>query len=338
MLKQVFYQNHKGQILFYYHTKGLKIEDHDLFLDADRVVPFSFISHGHGDHLRNHKTILATPPTIDFFKIRFEQRIKKPQFIPLDFFKPYDLDGLKITLYPAGHILGSAMILIEKENMRLLYSGDFKLQPSLTAEQIKIPEADILIMESTYGKPVYSFSKERFEIPEKMDSIISDIRKKDYLPVILAYNLGKAQEVLAILSEMGYRILVHPVAWRICDIYKKFGQNFNNCFLFEGSINQKEDILIIPPHFEKHLWTADNFPRFQTIFLSGWAKARQFGDYRKSANYSLPLSDHADYEELIEFVKIVNPKKVFTLHGFSEFPKYLRKAGFDAKYLLRLKE
>lgn len=319
--------------MFHYHPKGIKLTDHDLFLDAHYVVSFSFISHGHGDHLRNHKRILATPPTIDFFNLRFEHRVRKPEFLTLNFFQPLELEKMTITLYPAGHILGSAMILLEEGGRRLLYTGDFKLQPGFTTETIQIPEADILIMESTYGSPKYQFARERVRIPRELDAIVSEILRKGYLPVILAYSLGKAQEAMAMLGKLGYHVRVHPAAWRIAEIYMKYGLPFPHCSELDETLDPREEVLIIPPHLERKLGDYIHYPAIQTIFLSGWAMTGRGSPSPANWDYALPLSDHADFNELVEFVRRVNPEKVYTLHGFPEFPGHLQEAGFSAEFL-----
>ncbi len=318
--------------MFYYHAKGIKLREYDLFLDAHRVVPFSFISHGHGDHLRNHKKILATAPTIEFFKLRFEKRVKKPEFIPLGFNQPFELKKATITLFPAGHILGSAMILVEQEGLRLLYTGDFKLQRGFTSAEIEIPHADILIMESTFGHPSYHFRQARANLSRLLHDKIEEIQKNGAVPVILAYSLGKAQEAMKMLEQSGQNVLVHQSVWKIVKIYKKFGMEFPNCFLFQDKIDPEHDVIIIPPHEVKN-FNPFGYVHYQTIFLSGWAENNHYSWNRVYSDYALPLSDHADFDELIEFARAVDPKQIYTLHGFPEFPEYLQQAGFQAEYL-----
>jgi Cft2 family RNA processing exonuclease len=157
------------------------------------------------------------------------------------------------------------------------------------------------------------------------------IRYEQKLPVIMAYSLGKAQEAMVMLGEMGYKIFVHSSAWKLAEIYRKFEIEFPNCSLFDETINLENDILMVPPHLVRHLYS-QNLPPFETIFLSGWAE-KSPSNHWISADYALPLSDHADFDELIEFVKRVNPQKVFTLHGFPDFPNYLKEEGFEAEYL-----
>jgi len=317
--------------LFHYHAKGLRLSHHDLYLDADRIVPFSFVSHAHSDHLRNHQKILATPATIQFFNLRHEQKVRKAATLSLDFFQTLELDDFKITLYPAGHILGSAMILIEQHDCRLLYTGDFKLQPGLTAEPIQIPPADILIMESTYGHPDYCFHSQRPQIPFALAEWIDTTRHCGSLPVILAYSLGKAQEAMKMLGEMGFHVLVHSTIWRIAEIYNRFSITFPNCEILQNEVNPSEDVLILPPQLAPTIALPD-LQNYRTLFLSGWAASHQQRGWQHYDG-ALPLSDHADFEELLLFAEAVHPQQIYLLHGFPEFADHLKRAGFQSEFL-----
>jgi Cft2 family RNA processing exonuclease len=243
------------------------------------------------------------------------------------------MDDCRITLYPAGHILGSAMILFEKNGMRLLYTGDFKLQPGLTSEAIQVPKADVLIMESTYGHPDYCFNQKRNKLKDELNQWIDETRHNGEMPVLLAYRVGKSQEAMKMVSDMGYKVSVHPSIWEYTQIYQKFGVDFCNCTPHYDEYDSSFDVFIIPPHVA-HRHVNDSFRRYRTLFLSGWAESRQAKPW-VFGNQALSFSDHADFNELLQFVRMVNPQKVFTLHGFKEFPIYLKKAGYDAQFLSR---
>ncbi len=317
--------------MFHLHEKGIKLSARDLFLDARRVVDFSFVSHGHSDHLRNHKRILATPATAKFYRKFFASRRRQAELIELPYHQKYVHEELQITLYPAGHILGSAMILIEQNGQRLLYTGDFKLHRGKTAEAIEIPEADVLIMESTYGLPEYDFGAHREELPQKLRDWIDRTQRQGYTPVVLAYALGKAQEAMAILEEMDCSVRVYPQIWELAQIYGEFGIQFERSGSMAEGVDPDRDVIVMPPAALRRSVHLLNFP-FRTMFLSGWATSpRAFSWVRWDD--ALPFSDHADFDELIEFVFRVNPKKVYTLHGFPEFAEALRKAGYDAEFL-----
>lgn len=312
--------------MFTYDQKGIQIEGAELWLDALRKVSFSFVSHGHADHLKNHLRILATPATASFHALR----AKKAEVLPLNFGETLEMEGMKIRLYPAGHILGSAMIHIERDGCSLLYSGDFKLRPSATCEPIEVPHADILITESTYGHPEYVVERSRETLIEELIGFISDCRRSGNTPVVLAYALGKSQEAMKILGDRGYGVRVFPSIWQMAQVYQQFGVLFSNCAPWEGAAIGPEEVLIVPPHtaFTRALQFV---PRRKTVFLSGWTHGGHGPGWR--TDHRIPLSDHADFNELIEFTAMVQPQKIYTTHGFAGFSGHLRDLGYDAEML-----
>jgi len=304
---------------------GIRISGTGLWLDATKKVPFSFISHAHSDHVRQHKHILATPQTISLIKIK--TRIGRST--QLAFREEYNLDGLTIELLPAGHILGSAQILVRRENICLLYSGDFSTENNVTAAQCEIRQADILIMESTFGAPQYIFPP-KWIIIEKLVLFIDSCFNKGLIPIILGYGIGKAQEALKILGDLDYQVSVHPSIIPVIKIYEKFGVQFKNYQAYQGE-DLRNRVLIIPPQFSRgHL--VKQIVNAKKLMLTGWAIMPQ-AKFRYGADEALPFSDHADYNQLIEYVHKVNPRRVFITHGFNQFVHDLRREGFIAELL-----
>ncbi|MBC7188254.1 MAG: MBL fold metallo-hydrolase [Calditrichaeota bacterium] len=307
------------------YDRGIRLSGSELWLDAEHKVDFSYISHGHADHLKSHNRIIATAPTARFF----QQRQRQVQVQELAYRQPFELDGFTIELFPSGHILGSSMIRIERNGVSLLYTGDFKLRESATAESIEIPQADILIMECTFGKPEYRFV-DRDTLIAGLVHFVEETLLWGAVPAILAYSLGKGQEAMKLLGDHGFRVKAWPAMWELALIYREFGIEFNNCEPWDyGSL--RGEVLVIPPQALRYR-SVGSIPRLRTLLLSGWA-ADPAAKYRYGADEALPFSDHADFDELIEFVRKVRPKQVFTTHGFSEFPAYLRAEGFAAQEL-----
>jgi Cft2 family RNA processing exonuclease len=311
--------------MFSYDSTGIKLIDNDFWLDAHRKVSFSFVSHGHTDHLKNHDKIIATPPTIQFHAMRARQKAA----IPLAFGQSFTIDDYTLELYPAGHILGSAMIRIVKDGVSLLYTGDFKLKESRTAETIQIPQSDILIMESTFGDPSYVNDRSLESLEHELLFFVDECIRSGKRAVVLAYNLGKAQEAMKILGDARLDVRVHPSAWELAKVYSHFGVTFQNCSAWDGDPLNTGQVLIYPPHLcGKRAFYS--IPFKSTVFLSGWALNDGGNNF---ADHSIPISDHADFEELLQFVQKVNPQKVYTTHGFEQFPAILRSYGFDAQLL-----
>lgn len=309
------------------YSKGIHIKGIDLWLDAEGVVDFSFVSHAHIDHVARHKRILATPQTAKLY----ENRLGKTKAKILLYHQPYRLRGAKIELFPSGHILGSAQIMIKRGGVRLVYTGDFKLRPGWTAEKAEIKECDILIMESTFGLPAYIFPS-RKEVEKQVIDFVRDCLSQDRTPVILAYTLGKAQEAMKLLGSRGFKLSVHGSILKLASVYEEFGVKFRNYVPYRPE-NLKGRVLIAPP-WAKRTRMILNIPRKRTALLTGWAI-----DSRAKNRYGVdklfPLSDHADFSELLEYVKKANPAKVYTVHGFREFVDHLKEEGFDAEELKR---
>ena len=307
------------------YSKGIHIKGIDLWLDADGVVDFSFISHAHIDHVARHKKILATPQTARLY----EKRLGKTEAKILNFNEPYRLKGARIELFPSGHILGSAQIMIEKRGVRLVYTGDFKLRRGWTAEKAEIRKCDILIMESTFGLPRYVFPSKQ-EVEKQIIDFVEETFSQNRTPVILAYTLGKAQEAMKLLGNRGFKLSVHGSICKLASVYEEFGIKFKNYLPYRAE-NLKGRVLIAPP------WTKNsrmilNIPRKRTAVLTGWAMDGRARNWY-GADKLFPLSDHADFSELLEYAKKASPAKVYTVHGFTGFVDHLREQGFDAQEL-----
>lgn len=313
--------------MFHYDARGIKLDGVDFWLDAHRVAPFSFVSHGHSDHLKNHGTILATPATILFHAMRAKQK----KTIALDYRQPFHYHDFTIELYPAGHVLGSAMIRVERDGRSLLYSGDFKMKKSYTAQEIEVPQADVLIMESTFGHPNFIYDFEPEELAAQLIAFIEDCFRNDIFPVVMAYGLGKAQEAMKILGDAGYDVRVHRDAWKIAAVYRQFGVTFDHCSAWQQEPLGARQVLVIPPHSMQFRRVKELPLRRRTVLLSGWAKS--VAGNRFGSDHVIPLSDHADFNELIEFVRRVDPQKIYTTHGFEDFPQHLQELGYDAERL-----
>ena len=138
-----------------FNPKSLHFEEIGLYLDGHRPKPLAFVSHAHADHFAPHDKIICSKATAYLLEKRF--RVNPAQMIGLDWDSPYEINDHTIRLFPAGHIAGSAMILITKDGESLLYTGDFKMRESLTSESPIFPKADILVMETTFGLPHFKF-------------------------------------------------------------------------------------------------------------------------------------------------------------------------------------
>ena len=304
---------------------GIRLKGTSLWLDATRVKDFSFVSHAHQDHVAAHKNIICSIHTARLFR----RPMPKARIMAHPFHTPFDHDHLRLELHPAGHILGSSQILIEKGQTRIVYTGDFKLKKGLTAEPAEPIPCDILIMESTFGRPAYVFP-EREVVIQQLVHFIEDAIENRLVPVLYAYILGKGQEVTKILGDRGYKVCLSPQIYRMVKVYEALGVHFKNFEPMEGD-NFYGKVLILPPFLARSKMV-QRIKRKRTAFLSGWALDPTHR-HRLGVDEAIPLSDHADFEELLTYVRAVKPSLVYTLHGFPEFAAHLRKQGIRAKHI-----
>lgn len=305
--------------------KDLYIPEIDLWLDSRRVKPHGFISHAHADHIARHKKILCSPPTAELLRIR----VKNPVIKTVDYNSPVPMRDTTVTLHPAGHILGSAQIKIANKKRSLLYSGDFRLRAGRTAESFELVRSDILIMETTFGKSHYKMP-DRQSVEDTLITLCRDLLKKNKTPVVFAYALGKGQEALKILSDAGLPVAVaHEIA-RYLPVYLRHGISFGQFIQFNRQFPEGH-VLLLPVGY-KYRKFLRNISGVYTIFLSGWA-LDQAPPFRFNVDRMLPISDHADFDELIELVEKVNPAEIYCTHGFDSFVSALRNAGYRARTL-----
>jgi len=306
------------------HRKGVHLPKIGWWLDAQARTERSFVSHAHSDHVARHKEILCTPATARFLHARIPG---KRLMTELSFGQPHALDfGTTATLLPAGHILGSSQILLESsDHGSLLYTGDFKLRPGLTAEPCATPRADTLIMETTFALPRYVMPPEA-EVIADLIAFCRHCIAEGATPALLCYSLGKSQEVLRALAPAGLPVMLHAETLRLTRIYEKLGITFPPFREFDHR-EAAGHIVICPPHSQGLL---SRILSVRTAVITGWA-IDSGTLYRSRCHAAFPLSDHADYPGLLKFVELVQPKRVYTLHGFArEFAATLRRQGIEA--------
>lgn len=243
----------------------------------------------------------------------------------VDYGETYSTDTARITLLPAGHILGSAQVLVETEEGRLLYTGDFKRRESLSCEVAGSAKAETLVMECTFGHPRYAFPPVE-RVREEILSFCRQSISERVTPILLAYSLGKSQELLAILNGSGIEVAVHRSIGVMSAVYEKHGVDLGRYTLWNGK-NHDGKVLIIPPNGRL---SGQKIENSRSAVISGWAMDPS-AIHRNQCDAAFPLSDHADHGELIEHVEETGAKRVFTVHGFTEqFAGDLRYLGIDA--------
>ncbi len=211
--------------------------------------------------------------------------------------------------------------------MRVVYTGDLNLQPSLTAEAHAVVECDTLVIESTFGHPRFRFPP-RAEVLGQLEAWVRAQLERQVSPIVLGYPVGKSQEAIAQLTRAGFAVCAHPSIHAISELYAELGKPVGEVRKFDGALRPGE-VGVFPPFAKgrgyKQLW-----PRAVAV-LTGWAidpgAARRYG-----ADVAFPLSDHADFPSLVEYAKRTGANEVITHHGFArELAEALRGEGIDAR-------
>jgi len=310
---------------------GIHLPELGLWLDAHKRVRGTervFVSHAHADHIAAHDEVILTEATSLFMRTRLPGKRREHH---LAFGARTELrfgsETFALTALPAGHILGSAMAFIEWRDETLLYTGDFKLRPSLAAEKPEVCRADWLIMETTFGLPRYQFPPEE-AVRGDILKFCREAQADGATPVLYGYSLGKSQEILRGLAGAGLPALLQRDVRKMTKLYEKLGMSFPAHEAFNPE-TARGKVIIAPPNSLKTMQKVALGP-IRTAAITGWAMESSCR-YRSGTDAAFPLSDHADYAGLLELVKQVQPKRVFTVHGFTrEFAQTLRAQGVDA--------
>jgi Cft2 family RNA processing exonuclease len=307
----------------FHYDRGLKLTRADLAVDFRRRQPRCFVSHAHSDHVARHELALATLPTAKLYHHRLGQSHRVQE---MNYREPIEFGGLRLTAYPAGHCLGSAMLLAEEGDSSLLYTGDFKLGPSATSEPAELPHADILVMESTFGRPRYRLPPRESAVAQLLE-IVSAAIAEEKTPIIHAYPLGKSQEVTRILTGFGIPVLQHPDVYAISRIYQECGVDLGDVGAYAGEPLPGHAVVTLPQQMANYRLAG--LRSTVTITATGWA-ADSSTRFRWGVDHAVPLSDHADFDDLIETVRRVEPREIYCTHGPDEFVDHLCDLGFNA--------
>lgn len=295
-------------------ASGVFCKSGGFHIDPTRPVAKALITHGHSDHARaGHGAVLATQETLDIMRLRYGDAFAGSAQA-VRYGEPVEHNGVHVSFYPAGHILGSAQVRVECGGLRVVASGDYKDSTDPTCAPFELVPCDVFITEATFGLPV-------FRHPEAGAEISKLLRSAALFPerthLIGAYTLGKAQRVMAMLRAAGYDepIYIHGAVEAITRYYQSRGVALGQIELVRGAT--KADlagkIVVCPPSAMSDLW-ARRFPDPVAAFASGWmrvrARARQRG-----ITFPLVISDHADWDGLTATITATGASEVWVTHG-----------------------
>ena len=295
---------------------GIHVVPADAWIDPSRPGGLALVTHGHADHARGgHDRTVATPETLAIMKLRYATDAGAA---PVAYGETIRLAGrVEATYLPAGHVLGSAQILLEHAGERVIVTGDYKRRPDPTCPPFQVTRCDVFITEATFGLPVFRHPPIGEEIAKLLKARIDN---PDRCVLVGAYALGKAQRVIAELRLAGYAdpIWLHGALERMCRLYEELGVDLGDLRLVtdapKGALAGQ--IVMAPPSALNDRWSR-RLPDPITAMASGWMRVRQRARQR---NVELPLviSDHADWDELTRTIEEVNPAESWITHGREE--------------------
>lgn len=304
---------------------GIHIVPADAWVDPSRPVPRALVTHGHADHARGgHGITIATPATLAIMELRYRTGASDDsgavlhKAVPAEYGETVSIGGgVTATYLPAGHVLGSAQILLEHAGERVIITGDYKRAPDPTAAPFEVTPCDIFITEATFGLPVFTHPPIAEEIAKLLDAREEN---PDASILVGAYALGKAQRVIAELRAAGHHdtIWLHGAMEAMCRLYEEHGVALGDLRLVSDATKDqmRGHIILAPPSALNDRWSR-RLPDPVTAMASGWmrvrARARQRG-----VELPLVISDHADWGELTRTITEVNPQETWITHGREE--------------------
>ncbi|MEM6857085.1 MAG: ligase-associated DNA damage response exonuclease [Pseudomonadota bacterium] len=295
---------------------GVHVVPADCWIDPGRAVDKALVTHGHADHARGgHGETYATPETLAIMELRYNTR---EGAVPVEYGETIRLpSGVEATYIPAGHVLGSAQILLEHAGERVVITGDYKRRPDPSCAPFEVTPCDVFITEATFGLPVFTHPP----IAEEIAKLTAALDQHPEQCVLVgAYALGKAQRVIAELRAAGHHapIYLHGAMEKMCRLYEEHGVDLGELRLV--SDHSKDDmrgaVIIAPPSALNDRWSR-RLPGPITAMASGWMRVRQRARQR-GVELPLVISDHADWDELTQTIGQVNPAETWITHGREE--------------------
>lgn len=313
--------------LIEFRDKGLYVPVADVYIDPWKPVDKAFITHGHSDHARyGSKAYMATHSALPVIKHRLGSHINARG---VDYGEEVNVNGVKFSFHPAGHIIGSAQIRVEYKGEVWVASGDYKVQSDGVSEDFESVKCHAYITESTFGLPVFKW-KPQSVIMDEINAWWKANKEAGKVSILAAYSLGKAQRIINNIDHSIGKIFTHGAVENVNEIIRRQGKPLKETIrvvqgqkpsLYEGSL------IIAPPSAVDSAWSK-KFKDYSSGVASGWMAMRGTRR-RRSADRGFVLSDHADWEGLMTAIKATEAEKIYVTHGYTDiFSKYLKSIGY----------
>ena len=311
----------KTDSLIKFTSKGFYCPTGGFYIDPKNVVDKALITHGHSDHaIKGHTEYLSHYRNITILKTRLGL---KTNVMGVEYGQVLNINGVKVTFFPSGHVIGSAQIKIENKYESWVITGDYKIENDNISQSFAPIKCDNFVTETTFAQPIYRWESQD-TIFNEINDWVKENKEKGLFSVIMCYSLGKAQRVLKNVNIEGNIFTYHSV-FDMNKAIESSGVKLPSYLLFEPSLIKPGDLLLAPHNFVKSGVIDRN--KYALAEASGWMKLFD----PKSIDKKFILSDHADWNGLNYAVKESRAQRIFTTHGFTKtYTSWLRKKGYDA--------
>lgn len=315
-------------MLIQFTDKGLYCAQGDFYIDPWRAVDKAVITHAHSDHAKwGSKNYLCH----HFTKPLLQLRLGNNNYESIGWDEPIFINGVQLSLHPAGHIIGSSQVRVEYKGEVWVISGDYKTEDDGISGKFEPIKCNTFITESTFGLPIYNW-KPQHEIYTNIQQWIVKNQLQQKSSVLIAYSLGKAQRVLEAASAVSNNIYVHGAIWNTQEVLIANGFKLPTVKKITPETTKqdlKSAVIIAPPSADGSAWMK-RFNPYATAICSGWMQVRG-NSRRNNVDAGFALSDHADWKGLLSAIQQTGAEKVFATHGFqSVLSRYLNEQGIEA--------
>lgn len=313
--------------LLQFRPEGIYCVPGDFYIDPWLPVKRAVITHGHSDHARwGMQHYLCHELSVPVLKVRLGEAISVQG---IAYGEAIDLNGVRVSLHPAGHIIGSAQVRMEFKGRVAVVSGDYKVQDDGLSTPIEIVPCHEFVTESTFALPIYNWIPVAQQ-QEQMRSWVLQNREKGKISVFVGYALGKAQRIMRALEGLG-PLKVHYAIARLNEAYAMAGVALPEYEVLDVAIEKPvaDDIVIVPPALVDSN-VLRKIPNRAEAICSGWMQVRGARRWR-AADAGFAISDHADWQGLLDVIKGTGAEQVYVTHGQTAvFEKYLNETGIRA--------
>lgn len=309
-------------------NKGLYCAQGNFYIDPWQPVEKAVITHAHSDHARGgSQSYLCHRYSLPLLQLR----LGPYNYQVVDWNEKVYMNDVAVSLHPAGHIIGSSQVRVEYKGEVWVVSGDYKIEPDGLSGVFEPIPCHTFISESTFGLPIYNWKPQQ-EIYHEIQNWVRSNEVAGKTAVLIGYSLGKAQRVLKAIEEVTGNIYVHGAIWNVHETLLQAGFKLPAVQRITPDMPRdtfKGSVIIAPPSADGSAWMR-RFPSASTGICSGWMQVRG-NQRRRNADAGFALSDHADWQGLLQAVKATGAQKVYITHGFqSVFSRYLNEIGIDA--------